>query len=71
MKATLQYDLPEDQEELKDALNAHRYTTALWNIKQEVRRIWKYEELPEEAYAVVDKIYEYICHEISESDLDM
>lgn len=37
-KCTLEYTLPEDQEDLDCALNGHKYKHALWEVGQEVFR---------------------------------
>jgi hypothetical protein len=38
MKATLTFDLPEEQEEFDLASNAGRYRTSLWEVSQEIFR---------------------------------
>lgn len=38
MKATLEFELPEDREELDDAIKAGDYKTALWQTQLEVFR---------------------------------
>lgn len=38
MKATLKFNLPEEQEEFKDAQKAPDYKGALWEVSQEIFR---------------------------------
>ena len=38
MRATLSFNLPEEQEEFNTAVNAGKYKVALWDIGQEVFR---------------------------------
>ena len=61
MKASLEFNLPEDQNEFDDAVNATKYIAALHDIKNHVRSVWKYGELSDDTYKVVDEIYKHIC----------
>jgi hypothetical protein len=56
----------DETEDVKDMLNVFRYKAALDSIQSYVRDIWKYEELSEKEYAVVDRIYGMINEEIEE-----
>lgn len=42
MKAILEFELPDDQEEYKLAVNAPKMYSALWDIKQLIRSKLKY-----------------------------
>lgn len=66
-KVKIEYDAFEEREEMEDAINAWRYSLALHNIKQEVRKIWKYKDMSEDQQKIVDEIYEYICDQVHES----
>jgi hypothetical protein len=68
-KAILEFNLPEEQEEFKDAVNGVKYVLALHNIKADVRSIWKYGELTAEQYEIVDKIYEQINVRLTEANV--
>jgi len=52
----------ENNDEALVYLNAFNYLSALDRIKNEVRKIWKYEELTDEVQEKVDEIYENICN---------
>jgi hypothetical protein len=56
MKATLEFNLPDDQNEFDMAVQSGNMYAALWDISQELRTLWKYEELSEEEWKMVDKI---------------
>lgn len=43
-EATLRFKLPQAQGELDDAMNGATYSSALWDIYQKCRNVWKYEE---------------------------
>jgi hypothetical protein len=56
MKATLKFNLPEDQAEFDFAVQGSKMYSALWDISQELRALWKYEELTDEEFKIVEKI---------------
>lgn len=59
MKAILEFNLPEDNEEFTMATKASSYSVALWDINQFLRSEIKYnEQLSEDAYDEVVKIRE-------------
>lgn len=69
MKATLHFDLPEEQEEMRLALKGVDYKIALEDMDNYLRHKLKYEELTSEQ----SKIYEEVrrkFHEIT-SELDI
>ena len=70
MKAIIEFNLPEDNEEFKDVTNATEYKCALCEIRDNVRYIWKYRDLTPVADAVVDEIYEMVCEQIAEVGLE-
>ena len=70
MKATLEFNLPDDQNEFDMAVQSGNMYAALWDISQDLRKLWKYEELSEEEWKMVerirDKFYETLSdHQIS------
>ena len=56
MKAVLKFNLPEDQAEFDFAVQGSKMYSALWDISQELRTLWKYEELKEEEWDMVERI---------------
>jgi hypothetical protein len=56
MKATLEFNLPEDQAEFDFATQGSKMYLALWDISQELRTLWKYEELDEKEWDMVERI---------------
>lgn len=57
MIATLEFNLPEETDQLKLALRGLDYFAALWDIKQEIRNHNKYDKPAKE---VLDKIEELL-----------
>ena len=60
MKAILEFDLPEEQEEYKMANKGSDYFHALWDIDQEIfRKRVKYDDtLSDKEYKLVEKMRE-------------
>lgn len=56
MKATLKFNLPEDQAEFDFAVQGSKMYSALWDISQDLRTLWKYEELSDEEFKMVERI---------------
>ena len=43
-EVTLKFKLPQAQRELDDSMNGSKYSSALWDIYDLCRNVWKYEE---------------------------
>lgn len=43
-KARITFNLPEEQSEFNDAVHASDWKSVVWDMKQELRRYWKYSE---------------------------
>jgi len=56
MKAIIEFNLPEDQIEFDFATQGGKMYSALWDISQELRTLWKYEELKQEEWNMVERI---------------
>ena len=56
MKAKLTFNLPEDQAEFDFATQGGNMYSALFEISQELRTLWKYEELDEKEWDTVERI---------------
>ena len=66
-KAILEFNLPEDGDDFRYAINGEAYREALHNIREDVRQIWKYNDLPEDQFNLVDRIYQMINQRINET----
>jgi hypothetical protein len=67
-KAILEFNLPEDGDDFRYAINGEAYREALNNIREDVRQIWKYRALPEDQFNLVDEIYQMINQRINEGE---
>jgi len=60
MKAVLEFDLPEDQDDFQSAINGNNYKSAIWDFDQLLRSEMKYKELSNDSY----KAYEWCRKEL-------
>ena len=56
MKAKLTFNLPDDQHDFDLAIQSGKMYSALWDISQELRKLWKYEELNDDEWKMVERI---------------
>jgi hypothetical protein len=63
MKAILEFELPDDDENFQMAVNALRYRVMVENIRCNVRSMWKHGQYSDEQWKVIDEIYSMICQE--------
>ena len=72
MKATIEFNLPEDQHEWDNAVNANSMYLALWDLSQELRSMWKYQAYnTEEEYAIVETIRDKFYEILSEHNINL
>jgi len=71
MKATLKYNLPDDQFEFDSAVKSNKMFFALTEIKDELRSIWKYEELKENQFEMVERIREKFFEILQENEINL
>jgi hypothetical protein len=71
MKATLKYNLPDDDFEFNCAVKSTKMFFALTEIKDELRRIWKYEELKENQFEMVERIREKFFEILIENEINL
>ena len=71
MKATLKYNLPEDEFEFNCAVKSTKMYFALTEIKDELRAIWKYEDLKENQFEMVERIREKFFEILNENEINL
>ena len=72
MKAKLTFNLPDDQYEWDNAVNANSMYLALWDLSQELRSMWKYQSYKtEEEYAIVETIRDKFYEILSEHNINL
>jgi hypothetical protein len=71
MKATLEFNLPDDQAEHYCAIKGADMLNVLWELKSELRSMLKYGDLPEQQYKIVEKIQDYLIHSLNDNDVNL
>jgi hypothetical protein len=71
MKARLTFNLPDDQHEFDLAVQSGNMYSALWDISQELRTLWKYEELSEEEWKMVERIRDKFYEILSDHQINL
>jgi hypothetical protein len=56
MKATLEFNLPDEQSEFESAVNGHLYKHVVWDIDNYLRSKLKYSDLTDTEYTIYDDI---------------
>jgi hypothetical protein len=71
MKVKLEYNLPDDQFEFECAVKSTKMFFALTEIKEELRAIWKYEELKQNQFEMVERIREKFFEILTENEINL
>ena len=71
MKATLEFNLPEDQAEHYCAIKGADMLNVLWEIKAELRSMLKYGELPDKQYEIVEKIQTFLLSSLDDHEINL
>ena len=69
MKAVLEFDLPEDQNDFQAAINGNNYKSAIYNFDQLLRSEMKYKELSNETYNAYEWCREELRKILEEDNL--
>jgi hypothetical protein len=71
MKATLEFNLPEEQAEHYCAIKGADMLNVLWELKAELRSMLKYGELPDKQYEIVEKIQNFLLSSLDDNDVNL
>jgi len=71
MKAKITFNLPEDKHEWENAMRADAMFCALWDVSQELRTLWKYEELSDDEWKMVERIRDKFYEILSEHNINL
>jgi hypothetical protein len=71
MEATIKFNLPDDEFEFNCAVKSTKMFFALTEIKDELRAIWKYEELKENQFEMVERIREKFFEILLENEINL
>jgi hypothetical protein len=71
MKATLEFNLPDEDAEYYCATKGTAMLNALFEINTELRKLWKYEELNEDESNMVERIREQFFDILRENEINL
>lgn len=71
MKATIEFNLPEDDAQFYCATKGTNMLNALWEIQVELRKLYKYEELNEDEWNMVEKIRDSFHDILQRNDVNL
>lgn len=71
MKATLKYNLPEDEFEFNNAVKSMKMYFALTEIKEEIRSVLKYGELRDEQYKFIEEFNEKFHEILNDNEINL
>lgn len=71
MKATLEFNLPDDQYEYELANKGGAMYHVLWEIKSELRSMLKYGDLPDAQYEIVEKIQDFLISSLNDNEINL
>ncbi len=71
MKATLKFNLPDDDQEFVLATNASNFWSVLWELDQDLRAKTKYasDDLPQDKYDAYQEVRDKLYELMSESNI--
>ena len=71
MKAILEFNLPDDEDEHSLAINARKYYTVLWDIDQQLRNKIKYSSASDDTIAAYTKTRDLLWELLNDRGLDL
>ena len=67
-KATLSFSLPDEREEFETAINAGKYHSALWDLREAFRQKAKYSEDDKTTW---DEAYQFFWDTLKETGVEL
>ena len=71
MKATLEFNLPEDEAEFYCANKGTAMLNVLWELQQELRKLYKYEELNEDEWKIVERLRNFLNDSLNDHEINL
>ena len=71
MKATLEFNLPDEEAEYYCATKGTAMLNVLWEMQTELRKLWKYEELNADEQLIVERIRETFFNSLQEHEINL
>ena len=71
MKAILEFNLPEDEAEFYCATKGTAMLNVLWELQQELRKLYKYEELNEDEWKIVERMRDFLNDSLNDHEINL
>ena len=71
MKAILEFNLPEDEAEFYCAIKGTAMLNVLWELQQELRKMYKYEELNKDEMLIVERMRNFLNDSLNDNDVNL
>ena len=71
MKAILEFNLPEDEVEYYCANKGTAMLNVLWELRDELRKMYKYEELNEDEWKIVERMRDFLNDSLNEHEINL
>lgn len=71
MKAILEFNLPDEQHEFYCATKGQDMISVLWELQQELRKLYKYEELNKDETLIVERLRDFLNHSLNEHEINL
>lgn len=71
MKAKLTFNLPEDEHEFYCATKGQDMISVLWELQQELRKLYKYEELNKDETLIVERLQSFLNNSLNENEINL
>ena len=71
MKAILEFNLPEDEAEFYCAIKGTAMLNVLWELQQELRKLYKYEELNKDEMLIVERMRNFLNDSLNDNEINL
>jgi len=71
MKAKLTFNLPEDEVEYYCANKGTAMLNVLWELRDELRKMYKYEELNEDEWKIVERMRDFLNDSLNNHEINL
>lgn len=71
MKAILEFNLPEDEVEYYCANKGTAMLNVLWELEQELRKMYKYEELNKDETLIVERMRDFLNDSLNDHEINL
>ena len=71
MKAIIEFNLPDEQHEFYCATKGQDMISVLWELQQELRKLYKYEQLNKDETLIVERLRDFLNDSLNEHEINL